>query len=138
MTLALSLQRGRRLDDRCLAGDVGRFSAKMYSVQFNSSEQPPKNPCGFSRGSLGRLRFRSGLHPCLLPHKKFLYKCHDTWICGCSSSLAFALQGLGPREIARFQLEKISDSSAQDLCGNAFSAPIIFALLVAVLLQYDE
>ena len=45
---------------------------------------------------------------------------------------------LGPREIARFQLEKISDSSAQDLCGNAFSAPIIFALLVAVLLQYDE
>lgn len=85
--------------------------------------------------NIGYLKF-SALHPCLLPEKKYLYLLEGEPRVIKSTALALRLQGIGPVE-ARFSgLDacNLTPERAQDLAGNAFSANVVVAALLGVLL----
>jgi hypothetical protein len=107
--LALAVQmRANNLDTDCLVANVG--------------------------DSINRIRFRSYIHPCLLPQKKYLYLFQGKASTTCTPSLAMSLQGFGPVEMKKFGLDKLSQKQCQDLCGNAFSANVLYSIMLAVLL----
>ena len=100
-----------------------------------------KNPNGkWFAGNIGDsvryCRFSSTLHPCLLPQKKYLYaNVTDMTVFLNSANLYFALQGLSADEVQAMGLDEISLTHAKDLCGNAFSLPVIVAIVLAALLN---
>ena len=93
------------------------------------------------RGNMGDsvryCRFSSTLHPCLLPQKKYLYAnvTDMTVSLNSDANLYFALQGLSADEVQAMGLDEISLPHAKDLCGNAFSLPVIVAIVLAALLN---
>lgn len=87
--------------------------------------------------SLRYCHFKSCVHPCLLPHKKYLYVIGDSVAVNTTSAVPFALQGLHSAEVKMFGLDSLSLAEAQDLAGNAFCVNIICAILFAVLLTHD-
>ena len=83
--------------------------------------------------------FRSVLHPCLLPQKKYLYilngKC---FISGLAKLLPLRLQGWGSEEIrlAGSAIASLTAKQSQELAGNAFSCNILFAVIMSVLCNF--
>jgi len=73
----------------------------------------------------------------LLPQKKYLYANVTDMKVALNSdeNPFFALQGLSADEVHEMGLDDISLSQANDLCGNAFSLPVIVAIVLAVLLN---
>ena len=89
--------------------------------------------------SLQFIKFRSQVHPCLLPSKKFLYLQGDKAFVNKSPVLPFLLQGLSKEELKMCGLDKdVSLKQAQDLAGNAFTANVFASILFSVLLHYSH
>ena len=114
LALTKGLQSSRLpLDPQCIVGNVG--------------------------DSLKFLKFRSVLHPCLLPQKKYLYilngKC---FISGLAKLLPLRLQGWGSEEIklAGSAIASLTAKQSQELAGNAFSCNILFAVIMSVLCNF--
>lgn len=88
--------------------------------------------------SLQFIKFRSQVHPCVLPSKKFLYLTRDKASVNKSPVLPFLLQGLSKEELDLCGLGKdIPFKHAQDLAGNAFTANVFASILFSILLHYS-
>ena len=83
--------------------------------------------------SIDRLKFRENIFPCLLPGQKYLLLIQGKLVLNKDPKLYMALQGLGSREVQHFGLEELSLGHAQDLAGNAFTANICAAVLLALI-----
>ena len=86
--------------------------------------------------SVERLQFKQ-IAPCVTPTQKYLWLVYGSIQLNYSPGLYLALQGIGPVEQARFSLTSLSLAQAQDLAGNAFTANICAAALLAILLYID-
>lgn len=87
--------------------------------------------------SLQFMKFRSQVHPCVLPHKKMLYLSGNKAAVNNSPFLPFLLQGLSMEELRMCGLDKdFPFKHAQDLAGNAFTANVFASVLFSILLHY--
>ena len=88
--------------------------------------------------SLQFIKFRSQVHPCVLPSKKFLYLTRDKASVNKSPVLPFLLQGLSKEELNMCSLDSdIPFKHALDLAGNAFAANVFASILFSILLNYS-
>ncbi|CAK9074637.1 unnamed protein product [Durusdinium trenchii] len=88
--------------------------------------------------SLQFIKFRSQVHPCVLPSKKFVYLTPDKAAVNKSPVLPFLLQGLSQEELQMCGLDKdVPFKHAQDLAGNAFTANVFASILFSILLHYS-
>ena len=108
----------------------------VLSVALRNKKVQPECIVGDIGSSVNRILFRSSLHPCVLPQKKYLYIVNDEVYCGCPANLAFSLQGLGAEEIRMCKLDTLDAKRAQELSGNAFTSNVIASLMLSVLLHY--
>lgn len=79
------------------------------------------------------------IHPCLLPKKKYLYLTGSQITATPPQGFLYALQGIGLSEQRMFALgDHLSVSQSQELCGNAFAANVVAAVvLAAVMYVFD-
>ena len=82
--------------------------------------------------SVGWMSVARGLFPCVTPSKKYLLLSHGQPRVA-DGSLCLAVQGIGPWEADAFNLNAEAEVLQRDLAGNAFSANVCFAFLVAAL-----
>ena len=89
--------------------------------------------------SLQFMKFRSQVHPCVLPSKKYLYLKGNMATVNKSPVLPFLLQGLSIEELKMCGLDDgVPFKHAQDLAGNAFTANVFASILLSILLRYSH
>ncbi|CAJ1368850.1 unnamed protein product, partial [Effrenium voratum] len=70
------------------------------------------------------------LTPCLIPKGKYVVTARWSLL---GAKEKMMLQGVGPEEYMRYQMNTLSDSQLADFCGNAFSAPVCLAALMGTI-----
>ena len=122
--------------------DIGlterEIDASVLGLAFLAKRGPLKQlyvgPVG---DSLRFMKFRTQLHPCLLPSKKYLYLVNGEAVLNKSAVLPMLLQGLSAEELQMCGLAgHLSFKQAQELAGNAFTSNVLVTILLGVLLNY--
>ena len=81
---------------------------------------------------VSRARVCKGFAPCVVPRAQFYMPCLQKMLHGKDYA---ALQGLPPSTLRDLHLDSLTEFRLRQLCGNAFSLPVVMCAMVSALLE---